>query len=276
MEAQVTSTSPFRLASASALFLLVPLAVSARAPQTQTITDPLAILVERAGNHVSQFLAVISDVNCRERVLQEKLNEKGKAEEKAESTFDYLIMLSTDGGEFNLVESRIAPEDAKPAKKQSKPLLISNGFSTLFLVFHPYYAPGFHFVLAGEETLDGKTFARVDFRHIAGMRSPAALAVRSREYPLELSGSAWIDAQSGVIAKITANVESGMEDVGLLALRSGVRFAPVTFHGSAEAYWLPAQATVEVQSKHQHWRNTHQFSDYRRFSVETKEQIAKQ
>lgn len=272
----MTGISPFRLASASALFLLVPFAVSARAPQTQTTADPLAILVERAGNHVSQFLDVISDVNCRERVLQEKLNEKGKTEEKVESTFDYLIMLSSAGGEFNLVESRIAPEDAKQTKKLAKPLLVSNGFSTLFLVFHPYYAPGFHFALAGDETLDGKTFTKVDFRHIVGMRSPAALAVRGREYPLELSGSAWIDAQSGAIAKLTASVESGMEDVGLLALRSEVRFAPVTFHGSPDAFWLPAQAVVEVESRHQHWRNTHEFSDYRRFSVETQEQIAKQ
>jgi hypothetical protein len=108
------------------------------------------------------------------------------------------------------------------------------------------------------------------------MRSPAALAVRGREYPLELSGSAWIDPLSGTIAKLTANVESGMEDVGLLALRSKVHFAPVTFHGSPETFWLPAQAIVEVESKHQHWRNTHEFSDYKRFSVETKEQIAKQ
>jgi hypothetical protein len=276
MEAQVTGISPFRLASAFALFLLVPFTVSARAPQVQTASDPLTILVERAGNQVSQFLDVISDVNCRERVLQEKLNEKGKTEERAESTFDYLIMLSTTGGDFNLVESRIAPDDAKQPKKQSKPLLISNGFSTLFLVFHPFYAPGFHFVLAGEEALNGKNFTRVDFRHIVGMRSPAALAVRGREYPLELSGSAWIDAQSGTIAKITANVESGMEDVGLLALRSEVRFAPVAFHGSQEAFWLPARAVVEVESRHQHWRNTHQFSDYKKFSVETQEQIAKQ
>jgi hypothetical protein len=276
MEAQVTRISPFRLAFSSALFLLLPITVFARAPQAQTTTDPLTILVERAGNHVSQFLDVISDVNCRERVLQEKLNEKGKTEEKVESIFDYLIMLSTTGGDFNLVESRIVPEDAKQAKKQSKPLLVSNGFSTLFLVFHPYYAPGFNFVLAGEEVLDGKTFTRVDFRHIVGMRSPAALAVRSREYPLELSGSAWIDALSGTIAKITANVESGMEDVGLLVLRSEVRFAPVTFHGSQQAFWLPARAVVEVESRHQHWRNTHQFSDYKRFSVETQEQIAKQ
>jgi hypothetical protein len=39
-------------------------------------------------------------------------------------------------------------------------------------------------------------------------------------------------------------------------------------------YWLPAYATVEVESRHQHWRNTHIFSAYKRFSVNTKEQVS--
>lgn len=266
----------FRLILATALCLLLPLAIFAQAPETSPTKDSLAILLERVGNRVAQFLDVISEVNSRERVLQEKLNEKGRPEEKVESTFDYLIMLSSAGGELNLSESRIVPEDVRSSKKTSKPLLVSNGFSTLFLVFHPYYASSFHFALSGEETLDGKSLTKVDFHHIVGMPSPAALALRGREYPLELSGTAWIDVRSGTIVKLTANVESGMEDVGLLALRSEVRFAPITFHGSPEATWLPAQAVVEVKSKHQHWRNTHEFSEYKRFSVDTKEQIAKQ
>jgi hypothetical protein len=236
----------------------------------------LSALLEQTENQVSRFLDVISEVNCKEYVLQEKLNEKDRTEEKQESTFDYLVMLSNTDGELNLVESRITPEDARPGKKLPKPLLLSSGFSTLFLVFHSYYAPGFQFSLGGQETLDGRTFTRVEFRHIPGTRSPAALAVRGREYPLDLSGTAWIDAETGIIGKLTANVESGMEDVGLRSMRSEIRFAPITFHGSQTAVWLPAQAVVEVESKHQHWRNTHRFSDYRQFSVDTREGVKKQ
>ena len=54
--------------------------------------------------------------------------------------------------------------------------------------------------------------------------------------------------------------------------RAGLRFSDL----SPESFWLPAQATVEVESRHQHWRNTHEFSGYRRFAVDTKEQVAKQ
>jgi len=233
-------------------------------------------LLERTAKQVSFFLDLISEVNCTERVLQEKLTDNGKVVEKEATTYDYLIILSTSDGDLNLVESRIAPKDAKQQKKIRAPLLISNGFSTLFLVFHPYYAASFQFTREGEESLNRHTLTKIHFQHIPGMRSPAALAVRGREYPLDINGTAWVDAATGVIAKLTANIDSGMEDAGLRTLHSEVRFAPVTFHDSPESFWLPAQTTVEVETRHQHWRNTHRFSDYKRFSVNTKEQIAKQ
>ncbi len=257
------------------LLLLSPGSTSA-VPSSQPGGDPLEVLLERTDAHVSQFLALISEVNCTEHVLQEKLDEKGRTEEKQESNFDYLIMLSNTAGEVTLVESRLAPDEDKHAKKPHKPLLVSNGFPALFLVFHPYYAPSFQFSFSGQEILDGKSYSRVEFRHVPGMRSPAALAVRGREYPLEIAGTAWIDPSTGTIARVTANIDSGMEDVGLRTMHSEVRFAPVTFRGGQETFWFPALATVEVESRHEHWRNTHRFSDYKRFSVDTKEQTQKQ
>jgi len=245
-------------------------------PKRGAADEGLDAVVERTGKQVSSFLELISETNCTEHVRQEKFADNGKVVEKEESTFDYLIILSTSDGELSLVESRIAPEDAKQQKKPRAPLLISNGFSTLFLVFHPYYAASFQFARDGEESLDGRALAKIHFQHIPGMRSPAALAVRGREYPLDLSGTAWIDPASGVIVKLTANVDSGMQDVGLRTLHSEVHFAPITFHDSPESFWLPAEATVEVETRHQHWRNTHQFSGYRRFAVDTKQQVAKQ
>jgi hypothetical protein len=243
-------------------------------PRRSAAGDSLDTVLERTGKYVSSFLEVISETNCTERVLQEKLAGNGRVVERQESTFDYLIILSLSDGELNLVESRIVPGDTRQGKKVRAPLLISNGFSTLFLVFHPYYAAGFQFAGEGEETLGGRTLTKIHFQHIPGTRSPAALAVRGREYPLDFHGTAWIDPTTGVIQRLTANVDSGMEDVGLRALHSDMRFAPVAFHHSPESFWLPDQAIIEVESRHQRWRNTHKFSSYKRFAVDTKEQVA--
>lgn len=246
------------------------------APARSGADDALNGVLERTANQVSAFLEVMSSLNCTEHLVQEKFGPNGKVIEKEASTYDYLIMFSTESGDVNLTESRLPAGETKKHKKSAPALLVSNGFSTLFVVFHPYYAAGFQFAKAGEEAVEGRTLTKIHFQHIAGMRSPAALAVRGREYPLDFQGTAWIDAQTGVIHKLTANIESGMEDVGLESLHSEIKFALTTFHDPPESFWLPAEATVEVQTRHQHWRNTHQFSGYRRFAVNTKEQVAKQ
>jgi hypothetical protein len=237
--------------------------------------DPLEVLLQRTSDQVSAYLDRISEVSCSEVVLQEKLGDSGKTIEKEESSFNYLILLSSASGDLSLVESRL--EDAsKPAKKLQRPLLISNGFATLFLVFHPYYSAGFTFTDGGEETVSGRTIAKIHFQHIPGTRTPAALAVGGREFPLDLTGMAWIDVETGVITRIAAGIDAGMEDVGLRTLRADVQYSPVTFHNPPVTYWLPSAVMIEVETKHQHWRNTHRFSEYRRFSVNTKEIQARQ
>lgn len=262
------------LSKAAVGFLMATLVAATLIPARAVAADPLQELLARASEQVTSFLELISDTNCTEHVTQLKLGDLGKTIEKQESAFDYLILLSNAGGELNLVESRLA-SDPKAKPKEGPQLLLSNGFSTLFLIFHPYYSAGFDFSLDGQETIDGRALAKVHFEHIRGTRSPAALAVRGREYPLDLAGTAWIDPETGVIAKLAAELESGMDDVGLRTMRTEVQYSPVSFGDPSQRYWLPAQATVEVESTHQHWRNIHTFSGYKRFSVNTKEQIAK-
>jgi len=246
--------------------LLIP--VPARA-------DDLGDLLTRSGKQVSGFLDLFSDVKCIEQVRQEKLGEKGKVELKEESTYDYLVILTNPGGELMLDESRLAVHESKPNKKNTS-LLVTNGFATLFLIFHPYYANSFQFTALEDELVDGHRLRKVAFQHVPGTRSPAALALRGREYPLELSGTALIDPQSGAITRIVASVESTMQDIGVKTLRSDVQYAPVPFRDMKETFWFPADAVVEVETPRQHWRNTHHFSDYKQFSVSTEEQVAKQ
>jgi hypothetical protein len=241
-------------------------------PSTSADTNTLQTLLDRASTNVSAFLDTISEVNCTEHLTQEKIADNGKTIEKRESNFDYLVLLSNTGGELNLVESRVAANSNKDSDKA--PLLVSNGFSMLLLIFHPYYSGGFQFSLANGDTDLTGALAQVNFQHIPGARSPAALALRGREYPLEISGTAWIDPSTGVINRIAARIGTEMEDVGLRTMKCEIEYAPVSFQSAPGTYWLPAYATVEVESRHQHWRNTHVFSAYKRFSVNTKEQMS--
>ena len=239
-------------------------------PEAERLND----LLTRTASQTAIFLDQFSNVKCTEQVRQEKLGKDDKVELKEDSTYDYLVILTNAGGELNLSESRIPLREAKKDRKNTS-MLLSNGFATLFLVFHPYYAESFKFTVAGEEVIGGRMLQKVRFEHVPGMKSPAALALRGREYPLELSGTAWIDPQTGTISKIEAGIADSLQDVGLKALNSEIDFAPVPFSDSKQVYWFPTQARVEVETPRQHWRNLHQFTAYKKFSVSTEEQVTK-
>lgn len=251
----------------STLVLLLTAFYSAAAGSTDSDA-----LVARASQRTASFLDDFSEVRCTEQVVQEKLGKDEKIEVKQQSTYDYLVIFTNTDGELGLDESRLAIGDAAQDRK-SRPLLITNGFATLVLVFHPYYSKSFEFSLTGDEVVGGQKLNKVEFHHLSGTRSPAALALRGREYPLELSGTAWIDPETGVVEKITAEVANTAEDVGLKSMRAEVQYAAVQFKGSKRTFWFPSRATVEVATPRQHWRNLHLFANYERFSVMTKEQV---
>ncbi len=240
---------------------------------------PVEEVLQRVGKRVEDFLRRFYEVKCTELVSQAKLGKDGKVLHKEESVFDYLMMMQVVGDELKVEESRLAQREAEHTRNM--PMLVTNGFSTLLLVFHPYYQGSFEFARLDDEEAEGKRWLRVRFQHIQGKRSPAVLLLRGREYPLELAGSAWIDSETGVIAKIHAGLKTGLEDVGLRSFRSEVRYAPyyppVPFEEAApQEYWLPALATIDVQTPRQHWRNIHRFTDYKQYSVSVKSSVPRQ
>ncbi len=232
--------------------------------------DPPPAPLERVTAGVTGFLARLSDVECTEQVTQIDFAKSGKIDYQEHSTFDYVVLTQNNAEKPSVVESRLAKQAA--THRKDLPLLVTNGFATLLLIFHPYYEPSFEFAPPVTEILDGKPTQRIDFRHIKGLRTTTALLEQGREYPLELSGSAWIDPASGAVVKMRVGLESPMTDIGLKDFRAEVRYAPVTFHDNAQPFWLPASAAIDVESLHHRWRNLHEFTAYHLFStsVETK------
>ncbi|HXH50707.1 MAG TPA: hypothetical protein VNM47_15300 [Terriglobia bacterium] len=250
----------------AAAVLTVPLLRAQTVRQESAESKPLVDSVSQA---VTTFLGELSNVECTEAVSQTRLKEHGKIEFAENSIYDYLVLAESNGGELSLAESRLAKQE--PRKTTRLPLMVTNGFSTLLLIFHPEYRSGFEFKQLEDEEADGTAYARLAFRHIPGMRSTAALMVRGREYPLDLQGVVWIDKGTGEIRKISAGLESPMEDIGLRAMHTEVVYAPVKFQETSNIYWLPQTATIDVESLHEHWRNVHHFTDYRQFSTSAKE-----
>jgi len=231
-------------------------------------------LLDKTGREVSAYLEQISDVRCTEHVEQLKLDAKGHSQYHQEATYDYLVFLDGSGDQLLLNESRLPLGHSRQAPS-SVSMLISNGFSDLFLIFHPYYRNGFQFIREPDEVISGQKTAVVAFRHLEGRRTPAAIAVRGRQYPLDLTGLAWIDPSTGMVIRIHAEIGKDMSDVGLRSLKADVYYAPVQLPGWESNFRLPSEAVIDVETLRQRWRNVHEFTKYQRFSVDTQVAISK-
>jgi hypothetical protein len=228
-----------------------------------------ANLVDLAQKQVVDYVGKLADLHCIEDVVQQKLRPNGNVEVSRHGEFDYFLYMQGNSYDFQLSESRLEVGTSKPARA---PMLLSNGFSTLLLVFHPYYRSAFEFSAGAQQTIDGRSVVPVHFSHIAGARSPAALALRGREFPLELEGTAFLDASSGQVVRMDAGLEHEMSDVGLRSLKIQVDYTPSP--KSTDNFMVPAKAVVDLETPKQHWKNVHTFHNYKLFSTDATQDTA--
>jgi hypothetical protein len=228
-------------------------------------------ILDLAARAAERAIADLSSVACTETVVETKLSEKEKTEERRKRTFDYLVLLDTDDGDLSVTESRIEQAGAK--KTEAKPMLASTGFATMGLIFHPYYQNSFEFSDLGLVEDGGREWRRLGFEFRPGKRSPSVLRAGAREYPLAWKGEARLDPATGRIASIQASLGAQLEEIGLESLEASVRYGPPEVKDAARGSgeWLPLEAVVDLKTHHQHWRNVHTFGGYKHFDVTTSE-----
>jgi hypothetical protein len=232
------------------------------APAPLEVSLSMPALLEHVGQQVEKFWSYFSSVTCTEEMTQSKIGEKGKILFEQRESFDYLIILQASGADLAVDESRV--EKSRKASKGTASLLETNGFSILTLILHPLYQSRYEF----HRLADDKGLLRIGFQQVADDHPLSVLLLREREYPLQWRGTAWIDPASFAVVRIQAGVGGSIAETGLLRLDADVTYSEVRFNG-ASPFWLPSRALIEAETRRQHWRNTHLFSNYRRFEVDT-------
>ena len=226
-----------------------------------------------ARKYVQDYFDKFSTLTCKESVTQFLLNGSGHTLYRENSAYDYQFEATSASGSLKFNETR---ETRSPAfRDPGRTLLVTTGFTSLLLIVHPEYEASYIFEPAGDDTIDGTHYTTIHFTPVPGASSPASLRLRGRNYPLPMSGTLWVEPQTGAIVKLEARVDGSLSDLGLAGLRTEVRYAPHSFHDPAESIWVAESAEIEVDTPRQHWRNVHKFSDYKRFNVNVQEEIGK-
>lgn len=257
----------------AAAFAVSGVPCAAQAPPGEIVVEapPSLDALARARKNVQDYFDKFSDLTCKESVTQFVLNGSGRAIYRENSAYNYQFQATSASGSLKFNETR---DVRNPSfRDPGRTLLVTTGFASLLLVAHPMYEASYVFEPAGAETIDGVSYAKVQFSPVPGASSPVSLRLRGKNYPMPLSGTLWIEPQSGAIVKLEARVDSSMSDLGLAGMRSEVHYALHPFRDPAESIWVADSAVIDVETPRQHWRNVHRFTDYKRFNVNIHEEI---
>jgi hypothetical protein len=225
----------------------------------------LSGLLTKTRAQVEHFTDQFSYLRYDDDVVEAKLKNNDKVAYRQEIVYDSLLRMSFDEGKLRVDEQRLV---AKPPRRvETRPLLETYGFSTLEMVFHPYYESSFRFSDSGSDLQQGRTLKKIAFQHIPNTPSPILYQTLGPDRPLDLSGVAWIDSSTGDIYRIDAVISSGINDIGIKSIDASVVFQPVVLQDEQTPELLPIRATIDLETPRQHWRNIHRFSDYRKYRV---------
>ena len=222
-------------------------------------------LLARTQSAVDEFVEKFAYLRYEEDVDQQKLKGNAKVDYSRQTVFDSIMRMHFEEGRLRVDEQRL--EERFPAHNDGRPLVSTDGFSTLAMIFHPYYASSFTFTRLPDDTVEGKPLSRIHFEHIPGKSSPILYQVFNADRPLELSGTAWINPSTAEIYRIEAGTGGALSDMGIKEIRAQVAYGEVNLRDETEPQWLPMTATVDLETPRQHWRNIHRFQDYRKYRV---------
>jgi hypothetical protein len=185
--------------------------------------------------------------------------------------FRYIVIPRKAGDALSLEEYRTdAKGNPVDITRRGSLGMITSNFASIWLYFSPADQHGSRFRYLGMQPVQKRECYVVGFaqdpnaaRDVTGFRLGKHIAV------LLVQGIAWIDEQSYAVVKIKTWLIAPRTDIGLEDEDTVVNYFSVKPAGSESALWVPHNVTVKILYHGTYFRNTHRYSHYKVFRVES-------
>jgi tetratricopeptide (TPR) repeat protein len=234
-------------------------------------------ILAAVGNNVSRLFADLLNVSAIESVQLEKFDRKGNANPNRRFKYLYLCLGAIEKQELLFDEYR---SDAQGHEIRQLGLdegyMLTAGFMSAPLIFHPIHQDGNSFRLLGHQKLRGRNTIVMAYAQIpTRCRLPGRFQVGTNMQETFKQGIAWIDSENYQIIRLASDLLQPSPRIGLEKLRTQIDFDEVRFNQTTEKFWLPVQVAVTVRWNDRVLRNTHAYSDFKLFDVKTLQRIEK-
>jgi hypothetical protein len=158
----------------------------------------------------------------------------------------------------------------------SNSYMLTSGFVSAPLVFHPAYQSGSTFRLLGRQKLNGRSTFVVAYAQEPGKSRIYGSFQQGKNISVTFSqGIAWIDSENYEIVRLTSDLLRPASLARLDKETTAIDFTEVQFKRQAQRFWLPNDVMVTLDWNGRVLRNKHVYSDFLVSNVDSSQKIAK-
>lgn len=242
--------------------------------------DKLLMVLQRVGQTGTLLFQDLPRLSCDEDVISET------GREVVGATFGSLnhvpavnshkfryIVIARPAGDFPYCEEYRTDVKGNPIRvfDLTDFVMITSGFASSWLYLSPADQLDNRFLYFGTEAIRNREC------HVVGFAQEPEKARRFSEftnqgytYDLLLQGLAWIDSENFQVLRMVTWLLAPRTDIGLTSQATTVEFYPVKPSGSERVLWLPRDVKVDMVSQGAAVHNTHHYSNFKLFRVESR------
>ena len=234
-------------------------------------------ILAAVGKNVADLFTGLPNICSVEKVQQEKLAHNGKASASLESKYRYLAMTPSHPWGPSIDEYRADWQGKNsPQMGLSEDSMLTEGFVSAPLVFHPTYQNGSSFRLLGRQKVKGRnTYVLAYAQEPSKSSLSGSFTFGKVTRPTYTQGLAWIDGENYQILRIVSDLLTPLPQVRLNKETTDIKFSEVQFKQVTQKFWLPEAVTVTLDWNGRTYRNSHSYSEFLVSNVEATQKIGK-
>ena len=238
---------------------------------------PMEAILAAVGKNVAELISDLPNICSVEKVQQERLVRNGKAGSSQEHKYRYLALAPNHPWGPSLDEYRADSTGTEtPQLGLTDNSMLTAGFVSAPLIFHPAYQSGSSFRLLGRQKVKGRsTFVVAYAQEPAKSRLSGNFQRGTDVSTTYTQGLAWIDSENYQIIRLTSDLLRPLPLIRLEKINTEINFSEVEFKQPAQKFWLPDQVTVTLDWNGRVYRNHHVYSDFLVSNVDSTQKIGK-
>lgn len=233
----------------------------------QGVECPAGQVIYESGKRVEELVDDVSRFAAIEDLTHQTLDELGNPIDTERRKYDYVASIAeTEPGFLAVDEYR-----SSVTRFYDFPGgIVSTGFSSLALVFHPHVRDNFELRCEGLGEWNGQATWLIHFRQRDDRPNRMhSYDIGGQIYPVKLKGRAWISPDKFQIVRIEAEMVAPMPEILLLSEHQIVDYGPVPFPRKQVSLWLPKSAEIYFDFRKHRYHRRHSFDHYMLYSVDS-------